>query len=117
MSLLWPDERVDDLLKFAKQTYECEIPLAKEILHIKHFLFEFLMLFDGRCDTAKLRVTKQVTKVVFRWWHRDRTEAEEVVLPEAAAWRVFHEMRDVLDERCNQLEKMCNYDHNRPIVQ
>ena len=97
----WTDEQIEDLLKQARRLYEIDIPLAKEIVNYQFFIFQ-MAAFAAPNDSYKFKVTK----VVFSFWHGHRTRAEEIEVPEEIAWKMYHEARELLDIKCDQLKGM-----------
>lgn len=101
MGIKWTDEQIGALLKKAKDMYEIDIPLATEIRHLNHFIFEMNTFSTGN-DSFKFKVEH----VVFSWFHRGREKSEDIEVPEEVAWKVYHEARAMLDTKCNRLTDM-----------
>lgn len=95
----WTDEQIEDLLDQAKKILRTEIPLADEVRRYQHFIFQ---MYSFACpgDSFKFKVTK----VVFSFWHGQRTRPEEIEIPEEIAWKTFHEAREILDDKCDELK-------------
>lgn len=101
MGIKWTDEQINALLRKAKEMYEIDIPLATEIRHLNHFVFE-MSTFSTGDDSFKFKVKH----IAFAWFHKGREKSEEIEIPEEVAWKVFHEARAILDTKCNRLTDM-----------
>lgn len=104
MGVKWTDEQIDALLRQAREKYQIDIPLAKEISHLQHFLWE-MSTFANKKDTFKFKI-----KVTFSWWHIPREKSDDIEIPEEIAWKVYHEARALLDMKCNRLTDMLGLD-------
>lgn len=81
--------------------YEIDIPLAIEIRHIEHFIWQ-MNTFSNGDDSFNFKVEH----LVFSWFRKGRTESEEIEMPEEVAWKVYREAREILDAKCNRLTDM-----------
>ena len=100
----WTDNQIDVLLERAKAKFDTELPLADEIRHIKHFIWEMRVMAAKR-DRFLLQVT-----YMFQWWHFPWTRVEEIKIPEPVAWKVLHEAVNMLNSNCDRLAEITGID-------
>ena len=105
MGIKWTESQIKDLLRKAKDLYEVEIPLAAEISHLLHFLWE-MQIFANK----KNRFNFKIKAVVFSWWGMGKEISNDIEIPEEIAWKVFHEARALLDTKCNRLIDLMGMD-------
>ena len=106
MGIKWTDEQIKVLLNQARLKYETEIPLAKEIAHFNHFVWEMQTFADKR-DSFRFKIER----IFFSWFRFGRSQkVEEIEIPEEIAWKMLREARALLDTKCNRLTDMLGLD-------
>ena len=104
----WTDQQIETLLEEAKRTFRLDIPLATEIRHLNHFVWEMGSFYTEK-DTSKFKITR----VVFSWWHRGRERTSDIEVPFEVAMRVWREAMDILDMKCTCLSDLLGRDKGK----
>ena len=105
----WSDTEINTLLVHAKRVFNADIPLSKEIAHLKHFIWE-INVFWGPDDSARIEKTITGTRTVFKWFHRGFVNSQTIELPEDAVWCIMEEMRDRLNMKCDFLSDLSKFE-------
>lgn len=110
---VWSEEEIPELLSFAKQVLEIEIPLSGEIRSTLEYLQACRLINRGKRDTMFL-IAEVKTKITYKVRflpNRYTSNTQEIPIPEDVLLCAYNGVRRILDNKCNYLAKICSYPH------
>lgn len=107
----WSEEEISELIRYANDILEVEIPLATDIRKTVEFLQACRMI--GRSDRDRMFLVAEVkTEVRYKirfMPYRFIDNTEELPIPEDVLMCAYNSVRRILDNKCDYLAERSGY--------
>ena len=107
----WSEEEIFNLIQYANNVFEIEIPLVKEIRKTVEYLQACRLI--GRTDKDRMFLVADIkTEVKYKirfMPSRFSSNTEELPIPEDVLMCAYDGVRDILDRKCDYLAKRSGY--------
>lgn len=101
--MIWTEEEIKHLKKYAAETFKTEIPLSAEIEKIQLFIQQ---------NTGYRKIGSKLVRtnsVGLRWLPDFWTYPVEVDIPDNIMGIILEQSKTLLDQRCDELSNLCGY--------
>lgn len=107
----WSEEEIPELLNYAEEVLEIEIPLAKEIRTTVNYLQACRLCNRGEHDKMFLiaEINTEIRYKIRFLPSRYSSRTEEIAIPEDVLICAYNGVRRILDNKCDYLAKRCDY--------
>lgn len=107
----WSEEEIFELIRYANDTLEVEIPLAKDIRKTVEYLQACRLTRRGERDRMFL-VAEVKTEVRYKIRFlpsRYSSDTKKLPIPEDVLMCAYNGVRRILDNKCDYLAERCGY--------
>lgn len=107
----WSEEEISELIRYANDVLEVEIPLATDIRKTVEYLQACRLI--GRSERDRMFLVADVkTEVRYKirfMPSRYSSDTEELPIPEDVLMCAYNGVRRILDNKCDYLAERCGY--------
>lgn len=107
----WSEEEISELIRYANDVLEVEIPLAKDIRKTIEYLRSCRLI--GRSERDRMFLVAEVkTEIRYKirfMPSRFSNDTEELPIPEDVLMCAYNGVRRILDNKCDYLAKRSGY--------
>ena len=113
----WCEEEISELIRYANNVFEVEIPLAKDIRKTIEYLTACRLI--GRSERDRMFLVAEVkTEVRYKirfMPSRFGSNTEELPIPEDVLMCAYNGVRRILDNKCDYLAERSGYKKKQNI--